>query len=90
MLRNLLMKWPQQHKPFSPKKVMLSLLQVQHLPPSILGKFYELDEHLYEVQETVDKPEYILVQHNDMLDGITHNQAIIDNRLSNLQNTLSQ
>jgi len=41
--------------------------------PSVFKKFYELDERLYEVQEIVDKLEYMLVQHTDMLDGIAHN-----------------
>jgi len=59
-------------------------------PPSVLDKFYELDERLYEVQETMDKLEYILVQHTDMLDGIAHNQAIIDNHLTSLKHDLSQ
>jgi len=58
------------------------------LPPSVLDKLYELDEHLYDVQETVDKLEYILVKHTDMLDGIAHNQAIIDYRLIRLKHDL--
>ena len=53
-------------------------------PPPSLDRLYEFDERLHELQETVDKLEYILVQHTDMLDGIAHNQAIINNRLTSL------
>ena len=49
-----------------------------------MNPFYILDERLYDVQELVEKLKYILVQHNDMLDGIAHNQAVMDNHLREL------
>ena len=49
-----------------------------------MNPFYILDERLYDVQELVEKLEYILVQHNDMLDGMAYNQAIMDNHLCEL------
>jgi len=54
-------------------------------PPSLLENMMTLNEQIYELQETVDKLEYILVQHTDVLDGIAHNQAIMDNRLNRIQ-----
>ena len=38
------------------------------------------------MQETADNLEYILVQQTDILDGIAHNEAIMDNRITRLQN----
>jgi len=38
----------------------------------------------------MDKLEYILIQHTDMLDGIAHNEAIIDNCLTSLKHDLCQ
>lgn len=58
-------------------------------PPSLLEHLMTLDEKVYELQETVDKLEYILVQHTDVLDGITYNQAIIDNHLNRIQTLLT-
>ena len=48
-----------------------------------------LDEQVYELQEIVDKLEYILVQHTDVLHGIAHNQATIDNSLNRIQTLLT-
>ncbi|KAJ8431966.1 hypothetical protein Cgig2_024277 [Carnegiea gigantea] len=42
-------------------------------PPSLLHHILTLDERVYELQETADKLEYIMVQHTDVLDGIAHN-----------------
>lgn len=41
--------------------------------PSLLGQVQALEEQLYELQETTDRLDYILVQHIDALDGIAHN-----------------
>ncbi|KAJ8444150.1 hypothetical protein Cgig2_030970 [Carnegiea gigantea] len=49
-------------------------------PPSLLDHILTLDENVHELQETVDKLEYIMVQHTNVLDGIAHNQAIIYNQ----------
>ena len=57
--------------------------------PSLLDQIQHLDERLYELQETTNKLEYILVQHTDALDGIAHNQAIMDNRLNRIQTLLT-
>lgn len=51
---------------------------------SLLDHILNLNERVYELSETADKLEYIMVQHTDMLDGITHNQAIIENRLNHI------
>ena len=58
-------------------------------PSSLLDQIQHLDERLYELQETANKLEYILVQHTDALDGIAHNQAIMDNRLNRIQTLLT-
>ncbi|KAJ8432235.1 hypothetical protein Cgig2_007636 [Carnegiea gigantea] len=58
-------------------------------PPSLLDHIVTLDEKVYELQETVDKLEYIIVQHTDVLDGIAYNQAIIDSRLNNIRTLLT-
>jgi len=42
-------------------------------PPSLLDHILGLDDCVYELQETTDKLEYVMVQHTDMLDGIGHN-----------------
>jgi len=51
---------------------------------SMFDKFYELDDRLYAVQEIMDNLEYFLVQYTNLLDGITHNQDIMDNHLNEL------
>ena len=56
---------------------------------STMNPFYILDERLYDVQELIEKLEYILVQRNDMLDGIAHNQAIMDNHLRDIRHLLT-
>ncbi|KAJ8443469.1 hypothetical protein Cgig2_026256 [Carnegiea gigantea] len=58
-------------------------------PSSLLDQLQHLDERLYDLQETADKLEYILVQHTDALDDIAHNQAIMDNRLNRIQTLLT-
>jgi len=42
-------------------------------PSSFLDHILNLDERVYELQETTDKLEYIPVQHIDVLHGIVHN-----------------
>jgi len=56
---------------------------------SFLEHVMTLDEQIYELQEIVEKLEYILVQHTDVLDGIAHNQAIMDNHLNCIQTLLT-
>ncbi|KAJ8433093.1 hypothetical protein Cgig2_020589 [Carnegiea gigantea] len=58
-------------------------------PSSLLDQIQHLDERLYELQETANKLEYILVEHTVALDGIAHNQAIMDNRLNRIQTLLT-
>ena len=58
-------------------------------PSSLLDHIQHLDKRLYELQETAEKLEYILVQHIDALDGIAHNQAIMANRLNRIQTLLT-
>ena len=48
-----------------------------------------LDEQVHELQETTDKLEYIMVQHTNVIDGIAHNQVIIDNHLNHIQTLLT-
>ncbi|KAJ8429357.1 hypothetical protein Cgig2_021328 [Carnegiea gigantea] len=50
----------------------------------------DIDERLYELQETPDRLDYILVQYTDALDGIAHNQATLHNRLTDMQSSLTQ
>ncbi|KAJ8441867.1 hypothetical protein Cgig2_034126 [Carnegiea gigantea] len=59
-------------------------------PPSLVDHILTLDECIYELQETADKLEYIMVRHISMPDGIDHNQAALDNRLTRLQNLLTR
>jgi len=70
------------------KRLSPKAYQAQAIPPtnsptstpssSVLDQFYTFDERPYEVQEIMEKLEYILAQHTHMLDGIAHNQAIVD------------
>jgi len=66
------------------------LTSPQSTPPSsLLEHILTLDVQIYELQETVDKLEYIVVQQTDVLDGIAHNQAIMDNHLNHIQTLLT-
>ena len=49
----------------------------------------DIDERLYELQDTADRLDYILVQHTDALDGIAHNQATLHNRITDMQSSLT-
>lgn len=55
-----------------------------------LGHAIDLDERLYDLQETADRLDYILVQHNDALDGIAHNQSTLHNQLIEIQSSLTK
>jgi len=60
------------------------------LPPSLLGQVMDLDECLYELQETTDRLDYILVHHTNAPDGIAYNQATLHNLITNMQSFLNQ
>jgi len=53
-------------------------------PWTLFNHFFELNDHVYKLQETIDKLDYIMDQHTNMLDGIAHIQAIIENHLTGL------
>ncbi|KAJ8448827.1 hypothetical protein Cgig2_011448 [Carnegiea gigantea] len=57
-----------------------------NLSPKTTTPESKLDDRVYELQETADNLEYILVQITDILDEIAHNEAIMDNRITRLQN----
>jgi len=44
---------------------------------------------VYELQETADKLEYIMMHHTNMLAGIAYNQVVLDNHLTHLKNLLT-
>ena len=58
-------------------------------PSSLLDRILTLDEKVYESQEVVNKLEYTMVQHTDVLYGIAYNQAIIDNCLNRIWTLLT-
>jgi len=56
--------------------------------PSLLGQVQALEEQLYELQETADRLDYILIQHTDALDGLAHNQVALTNQITAMQSSL--
>ena len=59
------------------------------LPPSLLDHILSLDERVYELQDSTERLDYILVQQTDSLDGLAHNQAILRNTLTIVQMSLT-
>jgi len=59
------------------------------LPPSLLDHILSLNEWVYELQDSTDWLDYILVQDTDSLDGLAHNQAILRNTLTTIQSSLT-
>ena len=60
------------------------------LPPSLLDHMLSLDEQVYELQDSIDILDYVLVQRTDTLDDIAHNQVILNNSLTDLQSPLTK
>ena len=58
-------------------------------PPSLLDHILALHERFYELQEIANKLEHIMVQHTNVLDGIAHNQVVLENHLNRLQTIMS-
>jgi len=58
------------------------------LPPS-LDHILSLNKRVYELQDSTERLDYILVQHTDSLDGLAHNQAILSNTLTTIQAPLT-
>ena len=58
-------------------------------PSSLLNHILALDERVHELQKPTDNLEYILVQYIDVLDGIAHNQAVIENLLNRIDTLLT-
>ena len=60
------------------------------LPPSLPDHTLTLDERVYELQESAGILNYILVQHTNTLDGIAHNEAILNNSLTEMLSSLTE
>lgn len=59
------------------------------LPPSLLDHILSLDERVYELQDSTERLDYILVQHTDSLYGLAHNQATLSSALTTVQASLT-
>jgi len=56
---------------------------------SLIDQIYKLEKRAFDLQEMVDKIEYILAKLYDTLDDIIHNQAVMDGHAISLCTFLS-